>query len=54
MRDELSRCTPEIHVCLVQPGLSKGALDEDVLEVLAAARDYATQGRVRLHVMGSD
>jgi superfamily II DNA or RNA helicase len=54
MHDELRRCIPEIHVCLVQPGLSKGALDQDVLQVLAAARDYATQGRVRLHVMGSD
>jgi superfamily II DNA or RNA helicase len=53
MRAELPQLTPEVHVCLVQPGFSQGALGEDVLHVLAAADDYVRRGRATLRVLAS-
>jgi superfamily II DNA or RNA helicase len=54
MRNDLARLTPEIHVCLVQPGLSRAKLDDGLLHVLAAADDYVRRGRATLHVLASN
>jgi len=53
MRAELAHSTPEVHVCLVQPGFSQAALDDDLLHVLAAADDYVRRGRATLRVLAS-
>jgi hypothetical protein len=54
MRNDLAQLTPEIHICLIQPGLSKAKLEDGLLHVLAAADDYVRRGRATLRVLGSD
>ncbi len=54
LRTALSRTSSDLHVWLVQPGLSRAALDQSVLDVLAAADDYVRRGRAVMHVLGSD
>jgi len=53
MKVDLAHLTPEVHVCLVQPGFSQAALGDDLLHVLAAADDYVRRGRATLRVLGS-
>ncbi len=54
MRGDLGRLTPELNVCLVQPGFSRDALDASILDVLAATDDYVRRGRATLRILGSD
>jgi superfamily II DNA or RNA helicase len=54
MRNDLAQFTPEMHICLVQPGLSKAKLEDGLLHVLAAADDYVRRGRATLRVLGSE
>lgn len=53
-RGTLPRTSSDLHVWLVQPGLSRNALDQNVLDVLAAADDYVRRGRATMHVLGSE
>lgn len=54
LRGTLPRTSSDLHVWLVQPGLSRTALDQNVLDVLAAADDYVRRGRATMHVLGSE